>query len=124
MTALPVWPTSLPQEVALDGYAEIPQMPSVDFPTDGGGPPISRSLGTYRSTEMNVQMIMTTEQVDILADFVFKDLRRGNKQFQYPHPRRGEVVTVIIKGRPPYRVEPYSDTEYFRITMTLTVLGL
>lgn len=116
-----VWPSSLPQFVLVDGYAEQPRMANVAFESDTG-PPLERPKGTISLVDIAQSMIMTDAQLATFEDFVFGDIAQATQSFMITHPRKRVQVKVRIKGRPPYQIDPFAPG-FWRVSFELTVIG-
>ena len=88
MTAYPRWPGDIPQAPNHSGYSESAQANAYSFKPQVGAP-ISRRLGTYRSSRVSITFEMRTEDIAIFERFFVEYLEEGTKIFKWLHPRKG-----------------------------------
>ena len=99
-----VWPVGLPQ-VPQKGFSETGGALIVRTPMDGG-PAKLRRRGKMPA-KLNVQFIMSTQQVSTLETFV-NNTTKGVARFEFLHPRTQQTVEV--------RMIPQGDGELYTLT--------
>jgi hypothetical protein len=99
-----VWPGSLPQSPQ-KGYSETGGVLVIRTPQDSG--PAKLRYRGQRPQTLNVQFIMTTDQVTILENFI-KNTIKGTARFGFTHPRTGVVVET--------RIVPQGEGQYYTLT--------
>lgn len=99
-----IWPTTLPQSPQ-KGFTESGGVLVTRTPQDKG-PAKMRNLGS-RPQVLNLQFLMTTDQVGLLEIFV-KTTISGVARFGFTHPRTGVVVEA--------RIVSQADGEYYTLS--------
>lgn len=95
------WPSSLPQ-APQKGFQET--IGALILRTNMDAGPAKQRRRGARPDTMDVQFIMTTDQVQTLTDFVLDQLD-GTARFGFTHPRKNTVVEV--------RIVPQQDGQLF-----------
>ena len=98
-----IWPTQLPQ-VPQKGFQESVGINIIRSQTDAG--PAKQRRRASRPNDMDLNFIMTTEQTQILEEFIKTDLN-GVSRFKFKHPRLGTIIDV--------RIVPQGGGEFFRL---------
>lgn len=115
----PVWPTTLPQVVLLDGLSESPPDQSIETPTDAGpGKSRRRQTGTQRA--ISASIICTKAQVATFDIFWLTTLASGTLNFSWTAPRTGAAATMRFR-KPPPSYAALGGGQY-RIDMALWIL--
>ena len=97
--ANPVWPTTLPQNVLLNGYQET-------FPDNtirvsmGTGPSKTRKRTSVNVAPFSCQLLLTSAEVDILKTFYTDDCADSALPFDWEHLRTGVFATYKFIGPP------------------------
>lgn len=116
---MPTWPASLPQKPLVDSYSEEPKSRILRSEMDAG-PPKTRQRFTAGVTNIPVAMTLSIAQLDTFETWFNADIQGGSLQFDMPHPRKDEVVAMMIV--PPYQLTPIgAGSEYWRLSMALEV---
>ncbi len=117
---VPIWPPGLPQRVER-GFTESIGINVIRTPNDAGPAKIRRR--STRPSSMSVTMLMTTDQVDILEDFINITLL-GTARFEYTHPRTEDTVEVrIVPGQDGTMFNcTYRAPEYWMVSMQWEIL--
>lgn len=116
--AIPVWPTSLPQELLMDGYNQSMADNLLRADMDVG-PAKTRRRATSAPEPVSGQMLMTRAQVETLGSFYLNTLLGGSLRFSWHRP---ENVSVPAEFR---FVSPPSTTMrggYFDVSLNLEML--
>ncbi|WP_069383956.1 hypothetical protein [Halomonas caseinilytica] len=114
---MPTWPASLPQHPLIKEYAETPQSNVIRSQMDVG-PAKTRRRSTATTTDAEVVYLLTGPQRQTFLDWLNNDIAGGALPFDWPRPRAG-VESVLIKGDPPYNMEPAGQK--WRLSMTLEI---
>jgi hypothetical protein len=115
-----IWPPSLPQSPQ-KGFTETGGVLILRTPTDAG-PAKLRRRG-QRPQVLQVSFIMTTEQTELLEDFV-KNTLQGTTRFGFTHPRLGNTVETRIvpqSGGDMYTFS-YLAPGYWNVALQLEIL--
>lgn len=123
---VPGWPPSLPQ-VPQKGYSETGGVLIVRTPTDSG-PAKLRARGK-KPDLLNVQFLMTKDQVTTFENFV-KNQIRGVLRFTFPHPRLSVSTTnptlvevrIVPQGEGDYYTLSYAAPDYYNVQLQLEIL--
>lgn len=110
------WPTTLPQRVRRDGYAEEIADGRLKSETDTG-PGKMRPRTSARPDPLTVTMRMTGAQLDILAAFIRDDLGRGSLPFTLPAVRGAGTWLVRFADRLPSTANAGGDR--YNVTLSL-----
>lgn len=117
---VPQWPLDLPQ-APQKGYTEDLGVLVVRTPMDMG--PAKQRRRGQMPDQLNVNFLMTTQQVASLKSFV-EDSIRGVARFTFPHPRTQatpEVRIVPQNGGNMYNVS-YVAPGYYTVSLQLEIL--
>ena len=111
------WPSTLPQQLRLDGMQEQTVDVLLRSPMDAG-PPKVRPL--YRSAPVDIvgDMVMTTAQVATLETFFETTLNLGADSFDWTHPRTRAAATFMFAARPGYAAV---GAGYWRVSLQLRI---
>lgn len=120
MTALPIYPASLPQDPLFSGYGETPMIPKVSFPSEVGAP-IERPRGTVRMQKISCSLDMDEQQLRTWEDFVWYDLQKATKFFHITHPRLQRQVKMKLSGEDLYNVKPMGMPGYWEVSVQFLV---
>ena len=114
-----IWPHALPQTPILNGYKE--QMPSNLIRSDAEyGPAKVRKRGGAKPVTVNASYILSTQEAEILDDFVYNSIAGGAICFDWPRPRFSKTK----EGDNRYvraRLVPSSDSLYSKSNVSNTV---
>ena len=99
-----IWPASLPQSPQ-KGFAETGGVLMLRTPMDSG--PAKQRRRGQKPQGLQVSFIMTTEQTQILQEFI-EDTLKGTARFGFTHPRLGTTVET--------RIVPQGDGELYTFT--------
>lgn len=114
-----IWPHALPQTPVLNGYKE--QMPSNLIRSDAEyGPAKVRKRGGAKPVTVNASYILSTQEAEILDDFVYNSIAGGAICFDWPRPRFSKTK----EGDNRYvraRLVPSSDSLYSKSNVSNTV---
>ena len=114
------WPLALPQ-VPQKSFNEELGLNIIRTPVDMG--PAKMRRRSLRPDVLNVSFLMTTDQVEILDQFINNTLM-GTIRFNFMHPRKNvevEVRVVPKDGGTLYSLQ-YAAPEYYTVTLQLEVL--
>lgn len=95
-----IWPLTLPQGVALDGFGTTYEGAFSTFKPEVGKP-IRRSTSTRAFEMLQCTLFLTNSQYPIFWTFWRVDLRRGILNFTFPHPILDIPVDVEFAGEDP-----------------------
>lgn len=113
-----IWPFSLPQAPIINGYKE--QMPSNIIRSDAEyGPAKVRKRGGAKPVTVNASYILSTEEAEILDNFVFNTIAGGAICFDWPRPRFSKMKEGNRYVRA--RLVPSSDSIYSKSIVNDTV---
>lgn len=114
-----IWPLTLPQTPVINGYKE--QMPSNLIRSDAEyGPAKVRKRGGAKPVTVNASYILSTQEAEILDDFVYNSIAGGAICFDWPRPRFSKTK----EGDNRYvraRLVPSSDSLYSKSNVSNTV---
>lgn len=113
-----VWPPSLPQSPITNGYKE--SMPSNILRSDAEyGPAKVRRRGGSKPIVVSASYILSTEEVEILDNFVYESIGGGAVCFDWPRPRfsTAQDGTKYVRAR----IVPSSDGLYSKSNVGNTV---
>ena len=123
--AIPTWPPTLPT-YPQKNFTENIGINLLRTPMDSG--PAKMRWRSSRPQQLNVQYLLTTQQVETLETFLVTTLR-GVLRFNYPHPRLSSGTTYVYKE---VRVVPqqngdlmtlqYAAPGYYTVSLQLEVL--
>ena len=95
------WPSSLPDNLLVDGYQETP--PDLLIRTEmEEGPGKIRRWGTGNVREITGELILDLSEVDTLDDFYLNTLKGGALRFNWNDPRSGDSVEMRFREQPEY----------------------
>lgn len=114
-----VWPASLPQCTMAPSYSEAPQSQVHRSQMDAGPAKVRRRF-TAGTTDIGWANLLDSTQVDTFLAFFEGDIAAGAMPFDMPHPRTGQMVSVMIKGSPPYELSSEGGA-YYRLSLSLEV---
>ena len=117
--ANPVWPASLPQLVAVDGYGESPPDTALRSGMDTGPAKVRRRT-TAGIRPLSVQQHLDAGQVEILDAFYVETLQGGALAFDWVHPRTQSLATLRFVRPPAYR--PQGSDAAWRSIMQLEIV--
>lgn len=109
------WPTSLPQYVQLDGYAERPVDITVRSSVDVG-PEKARPRYSSMPVDFVCPMLFTSAHIDTLDSFYESTLEFGTLEFDWQHPRTLAAATFKFQSRPDYQP---AGGGFYRVTLNL-----
>jgi hypothetical protein len=120
---MPTWPSSLPQDVLVQGYEEGPPNTLVRTEMDQG-PDKVRRRSTAGTRTFAAQAIMTKAQVATLDSFILDDLSGGALRFDWVHPRTQASVSFRFVPIDEQRIVTYSALggDVYRVQMQLEIL--
>lgn len=98
---MPTWPATLPPP-AISTLNEQPP-DNVLRTTMDKGPAKKRRRTTANTRPMTFSIKVTEAQVQELDDFYEQDLYSGSLNFDFTHPRTGQIVEAGFKERPQYQ---------------------
>lgn len=113
-----VWPPSLPQSPIANGYKE--SMPSNLIRSDAEyGPAKVRKRGGAKPIVVSASYILSTEEVEILDEFMYESIGGGAICFDWPRPRFSTTQdgTRYVRAR----IVPSSDSLYNKSNVGNTV---
>lgn len=113
-----IWPPSLPQSPITNGYKE--SMPSNLLRSEAEyGPAKVRRRGGAKPVTVKATYILSTEEVEILDEFVYESIGGGAICFDWPRPR----FSVSSNGSKYVRarIVPSSDGLYSKSNVGNTV---
>lgn len=116
--AVYVWPLSLPQSPIANGYKE--DMPSNLIRSDAEyGPAKVRRRGGAKPVTVSASYILSTEEVEILDNFVYESIGGGAICFDWPRPRfsKSQDGGKYVRAR----LVPSSDSLYSKSNVGSTV---
>lgn len=116
--AIIVWPLSLPQSPIANGYKE--SMPSDIIRSDAEyGPAKVRRRGGSKPIVVSASYILSTEETEILDNFVYENIGGGAICFDWPRPRFSTTQngTRYVRAR----IVPSSDGLYSKSNVGNTV---
>lgn len=112
------WPSTLPDDVLVQGYAESFPNLVVRTPMDAG-PAQTRRRYTAAVRPLRVTIPLTRAQVALLDTFYTDTLEGGALEFTWTHPRTQSVVTLRFVSPP----QPVPDSgAWWRAELDLEVL--
>lgn len=111
------WPTSLPQQVLLEGYQEQQLDISIRSSVDVG-PEKVRPRYTAAPVDFNCSLVLTSTQCDALDAFYDATLNFGTDRFDWTHPRTLAAVSMAFRARPGYQG---IGSRYYRTQLSLRI---
>ena len=99
---MPAWPASLPQEPDVGTWSETPPNLLLRQEMDTG-PPHVRRTHTAGIRTLKGTFTLWDTQVSILDDFIYNTIKGGSIEFNFPHPRTNQTVSVMVKMPVVYR---------------------
>lgn len=115
----PLWPASLPQLAAVDGYQESPPDTALRTKMDTGPDKIRRRF-TAGVRPLSVQLDLTKVQVETLDVFYVTTTAGGALRFDWVGPRNQTTVEMRFVRPPVYR--PLASDVAWRATLQLEVM--
>lgn len=91
-----IWPGTLPQSPLLAGYQEQRGEGRRFSQTDTGPGKVFRKTSAY-VRPLNINILMTTAQLETLEEFYQNDLDEGALPFELPNPRATGTILVRFK---------------------------
>lgn len=114
------WPITLPQRFQQGTFRRAIGDGRLRSPTDTG-PGKLRSRSDAVSDPVTGTMVMTTEQVIIMRQFIKVNLARGTLPFELPDPEEGtEPLLVQIGNKMPDVTD--RSPGYWNVLLTLDIL--
>lgn len=95
------WPSTLPDDVLIEGYREQPPKNVIRTQMDQG-PAKVRRRSTTGPRMLRVSLDLTRAQVDTLDSFFRTDLEDGALRFDWTHPRTQAAVQMRFVEPPQY----------------------
>ena len=118
-----LWPSNLPLNPLLAGYAE--SIPSNVLRTQmDAGPAKTRRRSAAKPWSMSVSFSCTNEQAVTLSEFVQDTIKGGALRFEWTHPRTGANIEcrIVPEGEKIVSLEPMGCGNYWLASMTMEVL--
>ena len=113
------WPSTLPQEPIKEGYTETAPNTLIRTNMDAGPAKIRRRY-TAGVRTFNMDLFLTTAQVEILDIFYMTTTKGGSEQWTWKNPRTAAVANFRFVSEPTYKHEPYKD--YYKVSLHLEQL--
>ena len=105
---MPAWPSTLPQDVLIDGYDE--QVPETTLRTSmDAGPAKVRRRFSAGVRVFAVTVPLTRAEVETLDAFYLNDLQGGALRFDWTSPRTGAPVQFRFLAPPRYAPQSQAD---------------
>lgn len=94
------WPTTLPAPLS-NTLKETPPDNALRSSMDKGPAKVRRRT-TANVRPLSFEMACDTDQLNTLDDFYVNETFSGVDQFDYKHPRTGQIVSARFTGPPNY----------------------
>jgi hypothetical protein len=117
--AVDTWPATLPQLLLVEGYADGVADGRIISNTDAG-PPKVRRRSSAMPRPVQGRMIMDTDQLADLRDFVDNTLIGGALPFNFPDPVDGSTVIVLFADSLPVWSAYGADT--WNVNLSLWIM--
>ena len=119
--ALPVWPSTLPQDTLFDGYVENYPNNLLRSEGDSGFGKV-RKKGATPPFRFTRNIIISRTQRATLQTFIQSTLNDGALRFEFSHPLDGGTIEmrIVPQGDYLYSVTPYGHN--FRVSFDIEVL--
>lgn len=117
--AAATWPSSLPQDLLIQGFDM--QMPEGSIRQDmDAGPAYQRNRFTAAPEPFRGELILTKSQYSTFRDFWKNTISYGALKFDWKHPITGNSAEVQFDISSPPTVSAEGNDK-FRVTMTIEV---
>lgn len=98
MASFPIWPSSLPQMPLIEGYSEVMPTNLIRSNTDTG-PAKVRKRGNAKPVVVKASYLLSTQEVEILDEFVEEQLSGGAICFDWVRPRFSTNTSNYVRAR-------------------------
>ncbi len=116
------WPLALPQTPLYNGYKR--QLPNnlIRSSMDTGSDKV-RKRGRFKPEVISATYVLSSEQRNILENFVHNSIAEGAICFNWPHPELDKLVRARLKAGSSglFDISPYSTSLYWQVSLELEV---
>ena len=115
----PLWPPSLPQRPLVQGYSERAPETVIRTQTEAGPPKLRRRF-TAGVRRFEMQLRLTSAQMDTLESFFDATVQGGALPFDWVHPRTGVITSFRFAEPPTYT--PAAGGQLWTAALSLELL--
>lgn len=96
-----LYPSTLPEFVLQEGYAEKLMPQTIETSMETGGSPKIRRRFTKKVKQFSVTILLTQAQFATFEDWWDTTLAGGSLPFEWVHPLTREITTFRFRNPPP-----------------------
>lgn len=113
------WPSSLPEDLLIDGYSETLPDTTIRSNMEVGPAKVRRRI-SYNVTPVEGRIFVSTDQAATLATFYNDTLGGGSLAFSMTHPRTNVISSFRFTSSP--KITADNSSNYWFIDLNLEII--